>query len=122
MTVSLCSETQRKRGSAFDVKDPATELKKASLKLRNNVVKLRHVKSDGRLRQALNMNREFRADGWMLSDIACSFELPYVHAAAQKVDLKSSTVRKFYTEPYGEQVYDGPDESRKAWIQTEDYR
>ncbi len=111
MTVPLCSKTQRKRGPAVDVKDPATALKKASLMLRNNVVKLGRVNSDGRLRQGLNINREFRADGWILSDSACSFTLPYVHTAAQKVEPKSNTVRKFYTDPYGEQVYDGPGES-----------
>ncbi len=104
-TVPLCSETKNAREPAVDVKDPSTALRTPSLTLDGNVIKLGHMNSDGSLRQGLNINREFRTEGWILTDDACVFKIRNI-LAAPRAD------GKFYTDPYGLNLFDSAGDDR----------
>ncbi len=95
ITVPLGSKKQQGWEPAVDVKDRRDWAQKRELKVAEQrfVVRVRefHVS----LRHGLNINREFLAHGWILSDNAGSSTLLNVHTAAQTVDGKLNAVRMF---------------------------
>ena len=102
-TVPLCSVTKRAREPTVDVKDPATALRTASVRVDNNVVVLGRENSDGSVQQGLGLNREFRSEKFVITDSACEFKLRNILA-------RPRSDGRFYTDAYGVKLVEGAGE------------